>query len=82
MIYLVVFRSLFTVIQEFIYEDLKSRLDLAFAWLYEEYSYLQGFNRLPGYIKRELKPEEAYNKLLCGLVLSLLEKPDTKDRDV
>lgn len=54
---------------KFILDDLKNRLDLAFSWLYEEYSLLQGFTR-HSYIKSEQKPDYAYNKLLGELITS------------
>lgn len=57
-----------TIIQ-FIMGDLQNRLDLAFSWLYEEYSLLQGFTR-HSYIKSEQKPDFAYNKLLGELITS------------
>lgn len=57
-----------TIIQ-FIMSDLQNRLDLAFSWLYEEYSLLQGFTR-HSYIKSEQKPDFAYNKLLGELITS------------
>lgn len=57
-----------TIIQ-FIMGDLQNRLDLAFSWLYEEYSLLQGFTR-HSYIKSEQKPDFAYNKLLGELISS------------
>lgn len=57
-----------TIIQ-FIMADLQNRMDLAFSWLYEEYSLLQGFTR-HSYIKSEQKPDFAYNKLLGELVSS------------
>lgn len=61
--------SVRSTIIEFILEDLKARMDLAFSWLYEEYSLLQGFTR-HSYIKSEQKPDYAYNKLLGELITS------------
>lgn len=57
------------LIVKFILEDLPARLDLAFSWLYEEYSLWQGFTRHT-YIKSERKPDYAYNKLLNELIAS------------
>lgn len=58
---------------KFIMADIKNRLDLAFSWLYEEYSLLQGFTR-HSYIKTEQKPDYAYNKLLNGLIAGIYVK--------
>lgn len=68
-----------TIIQ-FIREDVRSRLDLAFSWLYEEYSLLQGFTR-HSYIKSEQKPDYSYNRLLGELVAHIVHSSDgTLDR--
>lgn len=56
----------------YILYDLKNRTDLAFAWLFEEYSLLQGFTR-HSYIKSEHKPDYAYNKLLSELIAGILD---------
>lgn len=53
----------------YIVKDIRTRLDLAFSWLYEEYSLMQGFTR-HSYIKSEQKPDYAYNKLLGELIAS------------
>ncbi|KAJ6633749.1 Symplekin [Pseudolycoriella hygida] len=60
---------------EFIMKDLKSRIDLAFSWLFEEYSLFQGFTR-HSYIKTEQKPDFAYNKLLNELIVGVTESTD------
>ncbi|XP_069738617.1 symplekin [Phaenicophaeus curvirostris] len=55
----------------FILEDVRSRLDLAFAWLFQEYNvYL---SHLPG------GSLERYDECLIGLLAGLQEKPDQKD---
>lgn len=59
----------------FILSDIINRCDLAFAWLFEEYSLLQGFTR-HSYIKSEHKPDYAYNKLFSELIAGILEKID------
>lgn len=65
---------------KFILADIKNRLDLAFTWLYEEYSLLQGFTR-HSYIKTEQKPDFAYNKLLGELITSLIDNQSTVGHD-
>lgn len=69
------------VVLDFLLEDIRGRIDLAFAWLYEEYSFMQGFSRLPPFIKREETPEDRYNKLLCSLVRSLGDRPGQEGKD-
>ncbi|XP_049841327.1 symplekin-like [Schistocerca gregaria] len=69
------------VVLEFLLEDIRGRIDLAFAWLYEEYSFMQGFSRLPPFIKREEAPEHRYDKLLCSLVKSLGDRPGQEGKD-
>lgn len=64
-------------IMSFILDDVSARLELAFSWLFEEYSLLQGFTR-HSYIKSENKPDFAYNKLLNDLISGVLENPDEK----
>lgn len=59
----------------FIMKDLKSRIDLAFSWLFEEYSLFQGFTR-HSYIKTEQKPDYAYNRLLNELIVGVTECTD------
>ncbi|KAM9588958.1 LOW QUALITY PROTEIN: symplekin-like [Morphnus guianensis] len=55
----------------FVLDDIRSRLDLAFAWLFQEYNaYL---SRYPaGSLER-------YDECLIGLLAGLQEKPDQKD---
>lgn len=62
-------------IVNFILEDVRTRLDLAFCWLYEEYSLLLGFTR-HSYIKSENKPDFAYNKLLMELISGVKQSTD------
>lgn len=68
------------MILNFITDDLKTRIDLAFSWLYEEYSLFQGFTR-HSYIKTEHKPDYAYNQLLNKIIQKTLTIPDPKDRE-
>lgn len=49
--------------------DLRSNLDSALAWLYEEYSITQGFARIPP-LRKGVRPEECYNILLCSFIQS------------
>lgn len=60
---------------KFILIDLRNRFELAFNWLFEEYSLLQGFTRHT-YIKSEHKPDHAYNKLLNEIIAGILSFKD------
>lgn len=66
-------------IMEFILEDVKQRIDLAFSWLFEEYSLLQGFTRHT-YVKTENRPDHAYNELLSQLIFGIGERCEHKDK--
>lgn len=64
--------SVKAIIMDYIMEDVIKRFDLAFMWLFEEYSMMQGFTR-HSYVKSEHKHDYAYNLLLtdfCGKILS------------
>ncbi|XP_064554558.1 symplekin [Drosophila montana] len=66
-------------IMEFILSDIKQRIDLAFSWLFEEYSLLQGFTRHT-YVKTENRPDHAYNELLNQLISGINDRCEYKDR--
>lgn len=71
---------LFLAVLEYISQDLRKRLHLALAWLYEEYSYAQGFNRLPPALKQQ-DEENNYNKLLNNIISTIVHRPEVKDRE-
>ena len=56
-----------TALLEFIFQDLSSRADLAFSWLFEEYCVYQGFNRSAG-LQRQPGDDSSYNDILCSLI--------------
>ncbi|XP_023289032.1 symplekin [Orussus abietinus] len=65
----------------YITDDMRTRLDLALGWLYEEYALLQGFQRRTTLCtKPQEAPHQAYNFLLCTLV-SAIDLIQGKDRD-
>ncbi|XP_068153259.1 symplekin [Drosophila tropicalis] len=66
-------------IMEFILDDIKQRIDLAFSWLFEEYSLLQGFTRHT-YVKTENRPDHAYNELLTKLIFGIGQRCEFKDK--
>uniref|UniRef100_A0A1B6C9A1 Symplekin n=1 Tax=Clastoptera arizonana TaxID=38151 RepID=A0A1B6C9A1_9HEMI len=70
-----------SAIFEYVCEDISKRLNLVLSWLYEEYSYMQGFNRMPPALKPDCKPEFNYNTLLCDLVKTVILRIDLRDRE-
>ncbi len=70
-----------SAILEYILADLRERLSLALAWLYEEYSILQGFYKLPEILQHQQKPDHNYNTLLCSLALTVIKRYEYKDKD-
>lgn len=68
----------------FITSDIKARIDLGLSWLYEEYSFMQGFNRFPICLKHDKKPDENYNSLLQNIIIDVMCKCklDQRDREI
>lgn len=63
--------------------DPRSRIELAFSWLYEEYSVVMGFCHQPSSIKQE-NPQAAiqsYTNVFCTLVNHLKAQTDLKERE-
>ncbi|XP_066261627.1 symplekin [Euwallacea similis] len=58
----------------FLLSDLRSNVDTALAWLFEEYSITQGFTRIPP-LRKGMRPEECYNVLLCSFIQSSAHDP-------
>lgn len=69
------------MITKFIFEDPKSRMDFAFAWLFEEYSIAQGFSRY-SHVKaeKEKRTETNYSFLLMDLIRYTLAMEDAKKK--
>lgn len=61
-----------------ILEDPANRIDLALSWLYEEYAFMQGFNRHPVTLQPKVheKHDQNYNQLLCALITQISERGD------
>ncbi|XP_022085906.1 symplekin-like [Acanthaster planci] len=68
--------DLFPMLKDHVLEDLRSRSELAFAWLYQEYSSYQGY--MPRYLDQEVSMNR-YDKLLCAMLMALLDRPDQRD---
>lgn len=65
--------SVRAMIMDYIMDEIVKRIDLAFMWIFEEYSMLQGFSR-HSYVKSEHKHDYAYNLLLTELVTKILSR--------
>ncbi|CAG9771248.1 unnamed protein product [Ceutorhynchus assimilis] len=53
----------------FLLGDLRNNVDTALAWLFEEYSIIQGFARIPP-LRKGVRPEQCYNVLLENFIES------------
>nr|KAG5694599.1 hypothetical protein BaRGS_015012 [Batillaria attramentaria] len=65
------------VMEDHIFSDLRSRYDLAFSWLYQEYSNCQGFSSSASTTKTV--DFASYDECLTRLLKTLSEMPDQKD---
>jgi hypothetical protein len=63
---------------DFLIDDIKARMDLAFSWLYEEYCFCQSFHRAQWNRRTD---DTEYNELLCHLISGVLEKTEGVERD-
>ena len=70
-------RFCFLVYEEYIFADVRKRHDLAFAWLYQEYVYANGF--LSSLDPNKRKDFTKYDDTLCRLLEYLQEKPDQRE---
>ncbi|XP_071796722.1 symplekin-like [Asterias amurensis] len=68
--------DLFPMLKTHVLEDLRAHSELAFAWLYQEYSNYQGY--MPRFLEQEVTMNR-YDKLLCAMLMTLLERPDQRD---
>lgn len=66
------------LVLDYILEDPINRIDLALSWLYEEYAFMQGFNRHPVTLQPKVheKHDQNYNQLLCALITQICESGD------
>lgn len=66
------------LVLNYILDDPANRIDLAISWLYEEYAFMQGFNRHPVTLQPKLheKHDQNYNQLLCALITQICERGD------
>ncbi|KAI8431976.1 hypothetical protein MSG28_004505 [Choristoneura fumiferana] len=81
--FITIFASSYTpeirdMVLNYILEDPVNRIDLALSWLYEEYSFMQGFSRHPVTLQPKMheKHDQNYNQLLCALITQISERGD------
>lgn len=81
--FITIFASSYTpeireLVLNYILADPVSRIDLALSWLYEEYAFMQGFNRHPVTLQPKVheKHDQNYNQLLCSLITEISERGD------
>lgn len=81
--FITIFASSYTpdlreLVLNYILEDPMNRMDLALSWLYEEYAFMQGFNRHPSTLQPKLheKHDENYNQLICALITHISEREE------
>lgn len=75
-------RCVQNAVLRYITDDIKSRMELALEWLYEEYALFQGFQRRTTLgTKAHEAPCYSYNYVLCTLI-SAIEEMQGKDRDI
>jgi len=64
----------------YVFADLRNRGDLAFAWMYQEYANMQGYNVLS--VAPDKQSAVGYDSCLTRLLTGLLERPDHKEGSV
>jgi hypothetical protein len=64
--------------------DPRSRIELAFSWLYEEYSMIMGFCHQSTIVKDEYRQSavDSYSSVFCSLVNELKKQTDLKEREM
>nr|XP_037274431.1 symplekin-like isoform X1 [Rhipicephalus microplus] len=70
------------MLKDYILEDLRSHVDIALAWLYEEYAQLQGFLQSgTGNPLERSSSNDSYVHCLTNLLVDILQKCESRDRD-
>lgn len=70
----------FVEFMTYIFADLRNRGDLAFAWMYQEYANMQGYNVLS--LAPNKQSAVGYDTCLTDLLTGLLDRPDHKEGSV
>lgn len=81
--FITIFASSYTpairdLVLNYILDDPANRIELALNWLYEEYAFMQGFNRHPVTLQPKVneKHDQNYSHLLCALITQICERGD------
>ena len=67
-----------TELEEYIFDDVRNRAELALAWLYQEYANFQGYN-LSSAMGVDKLSISSYDDCLTRLLAGLLNRPDQKE---
>lgn len=72
------------VVVEYIMADPRLRIELAFSWIYEEYSMVMGFCHQSSAVKDEFRHSaiDSYTSVFCTLVNELKKQSDLKEREM
>ncbi|KAF6211989.1 hypothetical protein GE061_012506 [Apolygus lucorum] len=69
-------------IMKYILTDLRGQLNLALSWMYEEYSFMQGFSkRAPTQSDDHKYFDNQYDHLICTMINSVINNKEMKDRE-
>ncbi|XP_047473127.1 symplekin-like isoform X1 [Penaeus chinensis] len=72
-------------LEDFILEDMQNRADLLFSWLFSEYSVNHDFSLINKILnvggKKVQKKDKNYQEILGNIVIKVLLKPASKERD-
>ncbi|KAF7997379.1 hypothetical protein HCN44_005656 [Aphidius gifuensis] len=75
-------KSIQNSVLRYVTDDIKSRMELALSWLYEEYAIFQSFHRRTTLVTQTHEaPCYSYNFILCTII-SAIEEMQGKDRDI
>ena len=68
---------------QYILDDLRTREDLALAWIYQEYANAQGYNTTAS-LSHDSKEERmnSYDQTLTRLLAGVLSRPDQREGSV
>ncbi|XP_022182755.1 symplekin [Myzus persicae] len=69
------------IILDYINLDIPKNMNLCLSWLYEEYSVIQGFIKVPTAFRNTLTSEQNYNTVLCALIRGALVIGDPKEKE-
>lgn len=70
-------------ILNFILSDLRGQINLALSWIYEEYSFMQGFSkRAPNQMEDDVCYNSHYNNLVTILINSVINNKEMKEREM